>query len=67
MSRPAPEPADARYCDHCGGPVADSDHRECRKRRALDPPRYCETCGRRLVVQVVPRGWTATCSRHGVV
>lgn len=33
----------------------------------LEPPRYCAECGRRMVVQVVPDGWTARCSRHGQV
>jgi hypothetical protein len=32
----------------------------------LEPPRFCVECGRRMVVQVVPDGWTAECSRHGV-
>ena len=31
----------------------------------LEPPRYCAECGRRMVVQVRPDGWRATCSRHG--
>ncbi|MDG3012043.1 hypothetical protein G4X40_18030 [Rhodococcus sp. D2-41] len=33
----------------------------------LEPPRYCGQCGRRMIVQVVPDGWWAKCSRHGVV
>ena len=32
----------------------------------LEPPRYCGACGRRMVVQVIPQGWTARCSVHGV-
>ncbi|MGV0836995.1 biotin synthase auxiliary protein BsaP [Mycolicibacterium thermoresistibile] len=32
----------------------------------LEPPRFCADCGRRMVVQVRPDGWSATCSRHGV-
>ncbi|EFV14780.1 hypothetical protein [Segniliparus rugosus] len=32
-----------------------------------EPPRFCGQCGRRMVVQVHPRGWSATCSRHGSV
>ncbi|KAA0021124.1 hypothetical protein FOY51_20605 [Antrihabitans cavernicola] len=32
----------------------------------LEPPRFCECCGRRMVVQVSPDGWWAKCSRHGV-
>ena len=31
----------------------------------LEAPRYCQVCGRRMVVQVDPVGWTARCSRHG--
>ncbi|MFT4085679.1 MAG: hypothetical protein QM658_00745 [Gordonia sp. (in: high G+C Gram-positive bacteria)] len=33
----------------------------------LEPPRFCGQCGRRMVVQVVPDGWVARCSRHGTV
>lgn len=70
MSDAAPaassEPA---YCDHCGRAVAAADaadqHADCRARREMEPPRYCAHCARRLVVQVVPTGWTARCSRHG--
>ncbi|MEU1546548.1 MULTISPECIES: biotin synthase auxiliary protein BsaP [Nocardia] len=32
----------------------------------LEPPRFCEQCGRRMIVQVSPDGWWAKCSRHGV-
>ncbi|MFF0817101.1 hypothetical protein ACFYVR_18360 [Rhodococcus sp. NPDC003318] len=32
----------------------------------LEPPRFCEHCGRRMIVQVSPDGWWAKCSRHGV-
>jgi hypothetical protein len=32
----------------------------------LEPPRFCAECGRRMVVQVRPDGWSAKCSRHGV-
>lgn len=31
----------------------------------LEPPRYCQLCGRRMKVQVRPMGWLAECSRHG--
>jgi hypothetical protein len=31
----------------------------------LEPPRFCPECGRRMVVQVRPDGWSAKCSRHG--
>ncbi len=57
----------ASYCDHCGMPLLESDHAACRQRRLLEPPRYCPLCCRRMVVQVVPRGWTARCSKHGLI
>lgn len=31
----------------------------------LEAPRFCQICGRRMVVQVDPMGWSARCSRHG--
>ncbi|MFD5867630.1 hypothetical protein ACFWGD_03310 [Corynebacterium sp. NPDC060344] len=34
-------------------------------RAGLEAPRYCRLCGRRMVVQVRPDGWSARCSRHG--
>jgi hypothetical protein len=52
------------FCSGCGRPVADGSHEECRRRqRATDPPRFCALCGRKLVVQVLPFGWTAGCVR----
>lgn len=36
-------------------------------RAGLEAPRYCQICGRRIVVQVRPDGWEAFCSRHGAV
>lgn len=36
-------------------------------RAGLEAPRYCQLCGRRMVVQVRPDGWSALCSRHGDV
>ncbi|MEJ5927415.1 hypothetical protein WG915_02155 [Corynebacterium sp. H128] len=36
-------------------------------RAGLEAPRYCQICGRRIVVQVRPDGWDASCSRHGAV
>ncbi|MGH3471716.1 MAG: hypothetical protein ACRDPG_06690 [Nocardioidaceae bacterium] len=56
-----------RFCDHCGGELAVGSHQSCERLRLLEPPRYCSVCARRMVVQVVPRGWTAICSRHGLV
>jgi hypothetical protein len=54
----------ASFCDRCGEAVG-GDHSRCAAARRLEPPRYCASCGRRLVVQVTPTGWTAACSRHG--
>jgi hypothetical protein len=53
------------YCDRCGFPTAGGDHGVCEAARKLEPPRYCPECRRRLKVQVVPTGWTATCVEHG--
>ncbi|HVH23670.1 MAG TPA: hypothetical protein VNA11_14565 [Pseudonocardia sp.] len=52
------------YCDQCGRP-AEAEHPGCAQRRELEPPRFCPDCARRMVVQVTPTGWTASCSRHG--
>jgi hypothetical protein len=55
------------FCVHCGqDSPGGADHPACHNpRTALEPPRYCTFCARRLVVQVSPLGWTAKCSRHG--
>ncbi|MDQ1602165.1 MAG: hypothetical protein QOE01_10 [Actinomycetota bacterium] len=58
MSAPA-------YCDQCGEPDTRGDHVGCHARRDLEPPRYCPACRRRMVVQVLPRGWSARCVEHG--
>ena len=55
----------ARYCDRCGEPAAEGLHAGCAAARELEPPRYCATCRRRMVVQVTPTGWSARCSEHG--
>ncbi|GLW62383.1 hypothetical protein Arub01_06270 [Actinomadura rubrobrunea] len=55
------------YCDRCGGPEREGDHRRCRAARRMEPPRYCTRCRRRMVVQVTPMGWTARCSEHGTL
>ncbi|WP_113703844.1 hypothetical protein [Nonomuraea lactucae] len=55
------------YCDHCGRPMGDGDHASCLAARELEPPRYCATCRRRLVVQVTPTGWSARCVEHGTL
>jgi len=52
------------YCGRCGEPTASGDHAGCSASLVLEPPRFCATCRRRMVVQVLPRGWTARCSRH---
>ncbi|MGN6167172.1 MAG: biotin synthase auxiliary protein BsaP [Solirubrobacteraceae bacterium] len=57
-----------RHCDACGGLISAAGHELCRARRsATDPPRFCVTCGRKLVVQVLPFGWNARCVRCGPV
>ncbi|GEM_PF-1944621 len=58
------------WCDRCGGALAvgaptDDGHEACTAARALEPPRYCPHCRRRLKVQVLPAGWRATCVQHG--
>lgn len=56
------------HCDGCGKPQGQGDHAVCLARRsATDPPRFCVACGRKLVVQVLPIGWTARCVRCGPV
>ncbi len=52
------------FCGHCGEP-APSAHPACVQRLDLEPPRYCAQCRRRLIVQVLPSGYTARCSAHG--
>ncbi|MEV0900181.1 hypothetical protein [Actinoplanes sp. NPDC049802] len=54
------------FCDRCGLPAADADHAGCAAARLLEPPRFCPECRRRMKVQVVPTGWTATCVEHGL-
>ena len=53
------------FCGHCGGPAAEGEHAGCVQRLELEPPRYCPSCRRRMVVQVTPGAWTARCSVHG--
>jgi ribosomal protein S18 acetylase RimI-like enzyme len=55
------------YCGRCGRPLADGDHATCATLGTLEPPRYCATCGRRMVVQVTPRSWSARCVEHGTI
>ena len=49
------------YCPGCGK----QDCEGCMK--PLDVPRFCTHCRRRMKVQVVPTGWTATCVEHGTL
>jgi hypothetical protein len=56
----------APWCGQCGEPLTPEGHAACRRAAALDPPRYCQHCRRRRVVQVTPTGWTARCSEHGL-
>lgn len=56
------------YCDRCGEPrVATEGHDACEQARTLEPPRYCTMCRRRMVVQIVPTGWSARCVEHGTL
>lgn len=57
----------AEFCGQCGRSARASDHGFCRTTADLEPDRFCETCRRRMKVQVMPTGWTATCSRHGTI
>lgn len=54
-------------CGHCGEPLATGAHPRCERMLALEPPRFCTGCGRRMKVQVHPRGWSATCVEHGTL
>ncbi len=54
------------WCDQCGQALEDDGaHARCTAGRDLEPPRYCPHCRRRMVVQVLPDGWTARCVEHG--
>ena len=55
----------AAYCSRCGEELGAERHLGCEAALELEPPRYCARCRRRMVVQVVPTGWSATCSEHG--
>jgi len=55
----------AAWCGQCGQELTPEGHAACRRAAELDPPRYCVQCRRRMVVQVLPTGWTACCSEHG--
>jgi len=57
----------APWCGQCGQALTVEGHDACRRAAALDPPRFCARCRRRMVVQVLPAGWTARCSEHGLL
>lgn len=62
-----PTTVPAAYCGHCGEAADAPVHERCAARLELEPPRYCEHCRRRMVVQVVPTGWSAKCKEHGTI
>ncbi|WKD60642.1 hypothetical protein CCICO_02985 [Corynebacterium ciconiae DSM 44920] len=61
------------YHPNTGQPVDESAERNTKGLKelsrgakiGLEPPRFCQICGRRMIVQVLPMGWVAHCSRHG--
>lgn len=53
------------FCDRCGEPLTVTGHERCEAAREHEPPRYCAQCRRRMVVQVLPTGWSARCVEHG--
>jgi hypothetical protein len=63
----APASESPTYCGRCGKAESEGTHQGCRIALILEPPRYCASCQRRLVVQVMPTGWTAHCSAHGQI
>ncbi|WP_425463595.1 hypothetical protein [Micromonospora olivasterospora] len=60
-------PVPGPWCDRCGVDAAAGPHAACAAARALEPPRYCTHCRRRMKVQVLPVGWSAVCVEHGEV
>lgn len=55
------------WCGCCGDAARERNHAACVRALKLEPPRYCAVCRRRMVVQVTPRAWTATCVAHGQI
>jgi hypothetical protein len=55
------------WCGYCGDASRERDHGPCERALKLEPPRYCSACRRRMVVQVTPRSWTASCVEHGEI
>ena len=58
-------PGDYPWCGRCGRAREEVDHAACDRALALEPPRFCGQCRRRMKVQVLPRGWSARCAVHG--
>jgi hypothetical protein len=58
-------PSEGLWCGRCGRAREVSDHVDCDRALALEPPRFCAQCRRRMKVQVLPRGWSALCAVHG--
>jgi len=55
-----------RWCELCGQSRDLDRHARCSLQADLEPPRWCGSCRRRMVVQITPNGWTARCSEHGM-
>lgn len=53
---------DSGWCASCGRPAGECPG-DCV--RPLDPDRFCERCGRRLVVSISPTGHSSRCKVHG--
>lgn len=50
------------FCGGCGRRASDCPG-DCR--RALDPDRHCDRCGRAMAVRIIPTGHQAVCKVHG--
>lgn len=57
----------ATFDPYTGSTLIDASTRSPSAQAGLEAPRYCEHCGRRMVVKINPMGWEATCSRHGAI
>ena len=53
-----------RFCLRCGRELTEL-HADCDRALALEPPRFCGVCARRLRVQVFPDSFRADCPEHG--
>ncbi|GAA1007539.1 hypothetical protein GCM10009551_087790 [Nocardiopsis tropica] len=58
---------DPVYNEYTGKPLAEGGPVFEAARLGLEPPRFCGHCARRMIVQIVPDGWVARCSRHGEI